>query len=1058
MSFPFRLRAVHHRRWAWGAVAMSILVCGVISWLHLQQRDTLIRAMKALETMRQARIELAQGFLAATLDRESSLPTTGRGDAVALLHQALDSFDLATVNLGSRQDSTTSFHDKLRVFEAQLTRLNGRQRNIDPQVETELRIAYHQLEQEAGRLDQTTRQRVQYLIAHQDAMFAWLLAGAALLLGGVCLAVAAAGRAHALSESALRRWADAFEFCAHGIAIGDPVTERILVCNPAFANLHGRLPAEVAGLPILAVYAAEEHEMVGRMIAEADRTGQVHYESLMVRADGTVFPAQIDVVTVRNDRRELMYRVATIQDITARKRAEGQLRAAENKFRSLVEQSLIGIYIIEGGYFRYVNPGFAELFGYESPDDLIDRVPVLDLVSPDDRALVAENVRLRIAGREAEMRYDFVGIRRDRTTINVEVHGRSFDYQGKAAVIGVVLDITARKQREEALQRFELLVSHSRDVIFFIRRGDGQILEANNAAVATYGYRRDELLAMTVKELRAPALQELTDGHMADADAGGVLFETVHLRRDGTIFPVEVSSQGATIGGTRMLISVVRDISERKRAEESLRESEARLRLFVEYAPASLAMFDRQMRYLVVSRRWLADYNLGERDLTGLSHYDVFPEIPDRWKQVHGRALAGEVVTADADRFERADGSVQWLRWEVRPWHGVRGEVAGVVVFSEDITASVQAQQALRAGAERLRRAEEIAHFGHWRRDLANDRLVWSDELYRIFGLDKESFSPSRESYLRYIHPDDLETFRRDRDSLPPQGRGRFGARIIRPDGETRYLDGVGEIERDESGKAVASFGTLQDVTELRNKERELQEKNAELERFTYMISHDLRSPLVTVKTFLGYLRSDLLSGNGGQIEKDMLYMATATDRMGQLLDELLEMSRIGRLINPPTDVTFRELAGAAVNLVAGQIAERGVAVRIAEAAVTLCGDRARLVEIWQNLVENAVKFMGSQAVPQIEIGAVGEGRETTFFVRDNGGGIDPRFHEKIFGLFEKLDAGSTGTGLGLALVRRIVELYQGKIWVESTGEGGGATFRFTLPEAFKRVLRGDGS
>jgi PAS domain S-box-containing protein len=242
---------------------------------------------------------------------------------------------------------------------------------------------------------------------------------------------------------------------------------------------------------------------------------------------------------------------------------------------------------------------------------------------------------------------------------------------------------------------------------------------------------------------------------------------------------------------------------------------------------------------------------------------------------------------------------------------------------------------------------------------------------------------------------------------------------------------------------------------ELEHKE-ELKQKNAELERLNYTVSHNLKSPLVTIKGFLGCLDQDLARCDRERIEKDMHYIHSAADKMTRLLDELLEMSRVGRIVNPPVWVTFQTLVEEALGAVTGRVMERRVEVRLRNQSVTLYGDRSRLVEIWQNLVENAVKFTGDQASPWIEIGAEPHGRDTVFFVRDNGIGIDPRHQAKVFGLFEKLDPNREGTGLGLALVKRIVELYKGTIWLESQGFGQGACFRFTLPEAVKNPSDGE--
>ncbi len=260
-------------------------------------------------------------------------------------------------------------------------------------------------------------------------------------------------------------------------------------------------------------------------------------------------------------------------------------------------------------------------------------------------------------------------------------------------------------------------------------------------------------------------------------------------------------------------------------------------------------------------------------------------------------------------------------------------------------------------------------------------------------------------------------------------------------------------------GERLLVIGVDRDITaEVQAKaEREamiaaLEAKNAELERFTYTVSHDLKSPLITVKGFIGFLEKDIATGKLERVKEDMAYINDATAKMERLLSELLELSRIGRLVNPPEEVAFADIARAAVSLVQGRITARGVEVEIAPDLPTVYGDRARLVEVVQNLVDNACKFMGAQPHPRIEIGVRWEQDEAVLFVRDNGIGIEPRYHERVFGLFDKLDPTTEGTGIGLALVKRIIETHGGKIWVESAGAGQGSTFCFTLPDARQKT------
>jgi signal transduction histidine kinase len=233
---------------------------------------------------------------------------------------------------------------------------------------------------------------------------------------------------------------------------------------------------------------------------------------------------------------------------------------------------------------------------------------------------------------------------------------------------------------------------------------------------------------------------------------------------------------------------------------------------------------------------------------------------------------------------------------------------------------------------------------------------------------------------------------------------------------------------------------------ELRAERADLAAKNAELERFTYTVSHDLKSPLVTIRGFAGLAGTDLAAKTYDRVRQDLGRIVAASDRMQRLLEDLLELSRVGRVVHPFEDVALAALAREAVELVKGLLEH--VAVDIAPDLPAVRGDRQRLLEVYQNLVENAAKFTGGQPAPRIEIGVRRDGAEPVLYVRDNGCGIEKRYLERVFDLFVKLDPAVEGTGVGLALVRRIVEAHGGRAWAESDGPGHGATFCFTLLQA----------
>jgi PAS domain S-box-containing protein len=239
------------------------------------------------------------------------------------------------------------------------------------------------------------------------------------------------------------------------------------------------------------------------------------------------------------------------------------------------------------------------------------------------------------------------------------------------------------------------------------------------------------------------------------------------------------------------------------------------------------------------------------------------------------------------------------------------------------------------------------------------------------------------------------------------------------------------------------------EITERKLREQELERRNDELMRFTYTVSHDLKGPLVTIKSFLGYLSEDMAAGDQAKAQRDIEYMRKAADRMDDLMEDLLELSRIGRKTHPPVHLSLRLLVQEACELLAGRITACNGEVALPESDVLLWGDRVRLLEVLQNLLDNALKFSEGRPVDgrvRVWVEVARRDSEYVVSVRDRGIGINPRYHHKLFGLFEKLHSNPEGTGIGLALVKRIIEVHGGKVWIESAGEDRGTTVSFTLP------------
>jgi PAS domain S-box-containing protein len=486
---------------------------------------------------------------------------------------------------------------------------------------------------------------------------------------------------------------------------------------------------------------------------------------------------------------------------------------------------------------------------------------------------------------------------------------------------------------------------------------------------------------------------------------------------------------------------------------EALRLSEERYRILAANLPDSAVLiFDHDLRYVLADGPEIAATGYVKEKVEGRTLYEVVPSAFA--EQVEGSiraVLSGQRFSAELPFGDRI------YAYYYIPLVDDHGMVKYAMVLARNVTAQRQAEADLRASEAQLRMLAENMGDAIVQLDSHLNVVYVSPSVRRVLGCEPEDVAGKQIAAL--VSPDDapavMAAIEEARES---------GAAAIRVEYRFRnhqqmciWLEAEVRLLYDTQQHFEGAILSIRDVTRRKEVEAErerliaeLEQKNAELERFTYTVSHDLKSPLITIQGFLGYLEQDIRNGDRDRALSDIRRISAAAHRMEHLLQDLLELSRIGRVSAEPQTVPFNVIVQEALELIAGRIAERQAQITVAPDMPAVHGDRRRLAEVVQNLVDNAIKFCDNQTVPEIEIGVHAvAGNEAIFFVRDNGVGIDPRYHDQIFGLFNKLDPQSEGTGVGLTIVRRIIEVHGGRVWVESAGGGAGATFFFSLPTTY---------
>jgi two-component system sensor kinase FixL len=501
------------------------------------------------------------------------------------------------------------------------------------------------------------------------------------------------------------------------------------------------------------------------------------------------------------------------------------------------------------------------------------------------------------------------------------------------------------------------------------------------------------------------------------------------------------------VGGNVIEASLIRGISKNSDV----------FRLLMEHVPAAVAIFDREMRYLACSPRWLTDHGLINRSVVGLSHYEVFPDVDERWRAVHARAMAGETLSSERDRFQRSDGKVDWVRWTMAPWHEAGGAVGGTILTAQVLSDNTDENAHLQAVAAReamLRSILATVPEGLVVIDENGNILTFNASAERIFGYAADEVlgrnvstlmaEPDRSLHDVYI-AQHLATMESRIIGLPRRVLGR------RKDGTV--FPHMLCMEKVVAGEQHLFTGFIQDLTEREEAEAQLRELQAELMRVSRIgaagtlasaLAHELNQPLTAVANYMQSATillddrddetDDLLREALGEAGKEAL-------RAGAVVRRLREF--IGRGELQRTNERPDDLAHQAVSLSLVGTRNRGIAciTSVPASLPSVLVDRVQVQQVLFNLVRNALEALGDNG--HIEVRATRQDDMVCFTVTDDGPGIPTDSKPDLFEPF--ISSKASGMGIGLSICQRIVEAHGGKLWHDAPAAGG-AVFHFTVP------------
>lgn len=800
----------------------------------------------------------------------------------------------------------------------------------------------------------------------------------------------------------------------------------------------------------------------------------------MVKKDGEIMDVLLSATAEKDGSGDIVRSLAVIIDVTAQKRAEQALRSSETKLRVLAETAADAIISTDGrGLITQFNRSAEQIFGY-STAEILGKPLTLLMPTKFQRAYTKAVERFSATGETKLMGQvtELTGIKKDGTEFPLEISLSAWETGEGKFFTGILRDITKRKVAEETLR-------HSEEMLRMTTEGAGidvwswevphDILECSLTTrllgeewkgemklrtFLSYVHREDRLW---VKEKLADSLRDKVEFNV----------EYRILMSDGSVCwrhskgrPAYENDRPVRLSGISM------DVTERKQAEEALRQSEELLRFTTEGGDIGLWSWD--IVHDVVTFNSVEYRQCGLRPGTKLDLQTVFqcihPEDRDWLKEDYERCLREGGELNVEHRILWPDGTVRWNHSKGRVFHD-KGRPVRLSGIALDITERKRAEEALQTSEALFQTLAKAAPVGIFRTDAAGDCLYVNERWCEISGLTMEA--ARGKGWIRALHPEDVDRVNALWYQSTQSGslfQGEY--RVLRPDGHTTWVLGQGLQERDATGNISGYVGTITDITERKHAEDELQKAKSalalhadelehrvarrtnqlhrtlkDMESFCYSIAHDLRAPLRAMSGFSESLIQDFAPelGETGRDYCDRIHAAAS--RMNQLISDLLVYGRLTHQELPIQPVSLTAEIEKVMERVAPYIKERHVEIEVDKPLPNVCGDPGVLDQVLENLILNAIKFVPSERRPHIQLFAERNQGKVRLSIEDNGIGVPLEHRERIFKPFERLHTtGYAGTGIGLAIVQRGVEKMGGQVGVEPAPVEG-SRFWIELPE-----------